>query len=194
MNTPYDSPDYHAFVRHLRTNDSDLARLIIADWLEEHGEAERAEFIRVQVEIQGRPNDVRNMLVNPDWFAFPAGSRSEFERGYAHYIECPLSWWLDHGPAVCRRHPVCKVRITRAGHMSTMRAVYTEEEASEVGPTVVGTPLDNFRRLRNSRVLETLDHTYKVEYMARLNIDALRWAEAEADRPEPASMVNSPLS
>ena len=191
MNTPYDSPDYHAFVRHLRTNDSDLARLIIADWLEEHGEAERAEFIRVQVEIQGRPNDVRNMLVNPDWFAFPAGSSGVFERGYAHYIECPLSWWLDHGPAVCRRHPVCKVRITRAGHMSTMRAVYREIDASE---TVVGTPLDRFRLLRNSRVLEKLDERYKVEYMARLNTDVLRWAEAEADRPEPASMVNSPLS
>src|SRR5687767_12335037 len=31
--------------------DDDLPRLIYADWLEEHGQVERAEFIRVQVEL-----------------------------------------------------------------------------------------------------------------------------------------------
>src|SRR5262245_41658733 len=31
--------------------DDDAPRLIFADWLEEHGDADRAEFIRVQVEL-----------------------------------------------------------------------------------------------------------------------------------------------
>ena len=31
--------------------DDDVPRLVAADWLDEHGEAERAEFIRVQVEL-----------------------------------------------------------------------------------------------------------------------------------------------
>ena len=31
--------------------DDDAPRLIFADWLDEHGEARRAEFIRVQVEL-----------------------------------------------------------------------------------------------------------------------------------------------
>jgi uncharacterized protein (TIGR02996 family) len=32
--------------------DDDLPRLVFADWLEEHGEGERAEFIRVQCELE----------------------------------------------------------------------------------------------------------------------------------------------
>src|SRR5262245_17450169 len=34
----------------LDTPDDDGLRLVYADWLEEHGDASRAEFIRVQVE------------------------------------------------------------------------------------------------------------------------------------------------
>ncbi len=33
--------------------DDDLPRLVAADWLEEHNQRERAEFIRVQVELAG---------------------------------------------------------------------------------------------------------------------------------------------
>ena len=31
--------------------DDDAPRLIYADWLDEHGQPERAEFIRVQIEL-----------------------------------------------------------------------------------------------------------------------------------------------
>lgn len=34
---------------------SDAARLVYSDWLEEHGEAERAEFIRLQIELVSHP-------------------------------------------------------------------------------------------------------------------------------------------
>lgn len=37
--------------------DDDLPRLIFADWLEENGEPERAEFIRVQCELAGMSNE-----------------------------------------------------------------------------------------------------------------------------------------
>jgi uncharacterized protein (TIGR02996 family) len=37
--------------------DDDAPRLAFADWLEEHGDPERAEFIRVQVELAGLPED-----------------------------------------------------------------------------------------------------------------------------------------
>ena len=47
--TPYDHPDYIALINELRRNPSDHVRRVIADWLEEQGESERAEFIRVQV-------------------------------------------------------------------------------------------------------------------------------------------------
>jgi uncharacterized protein (TIGR02996 family) len=44
--------DRVAFLAAIRENpDDDLPRLIFADWLDEHDEPERAEFIRVQVEL-----------------------------------------------------------------------------------------------------------------------------------------------
>ena len=44
--------DRHAFLRAIKDNpDDDTPRLVYADWLEEHGEPERAELIRVQIEL-----------------------------------------------------------------------------------------------------------------------------------------------
>jgi len=43
--------------------DDDGPRLVYADWLEEHGEQERAEFIRVQCELATvPPSDSRPSL------------------------------------------------------------------------------------------------------------------------------------
>ena len=50
--------------------DADLPRLVYADWLEERGEAERAEFIRVQVELardRGADNTRRIALWGASW-------------------------------------------------------------------------------------------------------------------------------
>jgi uncharacterized protein (TIGR02996 family) len=45
-------PDEGALLRSVIENpDDDVARLVIADWYEENGQPERAEFIRVQIEL-----------------------------------------------------------------------------------------------------------------------------------------------
>ena len=50
------SSDREAFMQAiLDAPDDDTPRLIFADWLDEHGEAERAEFIRVQCELAKHP-------------------------------------------------------------------------------------------------------------------------------------------
>ena len=36
--------------------DDDTPRLVFADWLQENGEEERAEFIRVQIEVLAPPS------------------------------------------------------------------------------------------------------------------------------------------
>jgi len=47
----YSLPKYAEFIRSIReAPDDDLPRMVCSDWLEEQGEAERAEFIRCQVE------------------------------------------------------------------------------------------------------------------------------------------------
>src|SRR5581483_6308863 len=50
--------DRAAFLRAIAEHpDDDLPRLVYADWLDEHGEPERAEFIRVQIELERMPFD-----------------------------------------------------------------------------------------------------------------------------------------
>ena len=45
-----------AFLRAILDNpDDDGVRLVYADWLEEHGQPERAEFIRVQIALASLP-------------------------------------------------------------------------------------------------------------------------------------------
>ena len=52
----YASADYIAFLAAILAEpEEDTHRLVLADWLEEKGEGERAEFIRVQCEIERTP-------------------------------------------------------------------------------------------------------------------------------------------
>lgn len=45
--------------------DDDASRLVFADWLDEHGEPERAEFIRVQCELANNPHCAINPAGSP---------------------------------------------------------------------------------------------------------------------------------
>ena len=52
----FDSPEWLALcLAVIRQPEDDLPRLMAADWLEEHGQPERAEFIRVQIELTKQP-------------------------------------------------------------------------------------------------------------------------------------------
>src|SRR5438477_13205900 len=54
-------PDHAPFLAAIRAApDDDAPRLIYADWLDEHGQPERAEFIRVQIELAKSPADGRH--------------------------------------------------------------------------------------------------------------------------------------
>jgi uncharacterized protein (TIGR02996 family) len=70
--------------------DDDAPRLIYADWLDEHGQPERAEFIRVQVELARaetpalRRREAELLASHHDAFAGPLAAphlRFKFERG-----------------------------------------------------------------------------------------------------------------
>src|SRR5208282_4785763 len=42
--------------------DDDMPRLVYADWLEENGQAERAEFTRLKIGLEGETGDKRNEM------------------------------------------------------------------------------------------------------------------------------------
>lgn len=51
MTNAYTLPEWELLLKAVAASpDDDLPRLVAADWLDEHGEAERAEFIRIQIE------------------------------------------------------------------------------------------------------------------------------------------------
>ncbi len=62
----------------------DTPRLMYADWLDEHGQSERAEFIRVQIEAE-RQRD------NPSWTQFGERAKQLLEAHEAEWIE-PFGW------------------------------------------------------------------------------------------------------
>jgi uncharacterized protein (TIGR02996 family) len=107
----------------------DLPRLVYADYLEENGERERAEFIRVQCEIAdidrkrmvkeripGGSVAVRAVAARRERELRPKGDRLywgtgpydyitgfEFRRGFVAEVTCTLSQWCGGGNRTCTR-------------------------------------------------------------------------------------------
>lgn len=117
-----------------RPHDDDV-RLIYADWLEDHGQPERAEFIRDQiadptrhaiiaangergqiacggsVELRGR-----SVLTIPPASGFPHDRRRipavRYERGFVDQIELTCADWLTHGPGLVLVLPLTSVLLS----------------------------------------------------------------------------------
>jgi uncharacterized protein (TIGR02996 family) len=66
--------------------EDDAPRLIFADWLEEHGQPERAEFIRVQCELARLPEQEHR---RKELLAREQGLLKEHEKEWT----APLSLW-----------------------------------------------------------------------------------------------------
>jgi uncharacterized protein (TIGR02996 family) len=142
MPTVYTHPDWDLLLRAVcAAPDDDLPRLVAADWLDEHGEAERAEFIRVQVERAraDRPDlkwREKGLLDNPLFGALWAAEacpnlvrltagagvrgtavsgaeRVTFRRGFPDRVSCPAADWLKFGGGVVPRQPVREVHLIR---------------------------------------------------------------------------------
>lgn len=91
--------------------DDDLPRFVYADWLEENGDPDRAEFIRVQIELaRQQQDDLRSHL--------PEGREAELlERNAARWRE-PVAGWLHIHPFQVRyrRGFVEAIELRNSGH------------------------------------------------------------------------------
>lgn len=118
----------------LANPDADLPRLVMADWLEEHGDGVYAKFIRHQIWQPVSPcrNAPLTALVQLEPFVgplvhkyatnvsgidgatvtYPNGMEFWFRRGFVDEVHYSLAAWMEHGPAVVRSHPVTLVRLT----------------------------------------------------------------------------------
>ncbi len=109
---------------------NDAARLIFADWLDDHKKGGRAEFIRLQCDLEphcarfddpeiNKKRDRMLKLLQPlrraeqDWLRQLHGPmrfnlRVNWRRGFVDSLELPVQWLIEHGEQLRQRYPTLR--------------------------------------------------------------------------------------
>jgi uncharacterized protein (TIGR02996 family) len=111
--------------------DSDAPRLVYADWLDDNGQSDRAEFIRLQVRLAGLAEDdpERDELELREWELLvrhgdvwrkelPAWARKEqhsFRRGFVGALSLTAKQFVRSGGKLLRAVPVERVHLRAVG-------------------------------------------------------------------------------
>jgi uncharacterized protein (TIGR02996 family) len=115
----------------IETPDDDAPRLVFADWLDDHGEPDRAELIRTQCAlVKIEPDDPRRPLLERreddllhsnarGWLKreVPAAARegARFRRGFVeHVVAAKVETLADRAGELLERLPITSVRFGRA--------------------------------------------------------------------------------
>jgi uncharacterized protein (TIGR02996 family) len=125
--------DELAFLRLILAHpDADGPRLVYADWLDEHGQPDRAEYIRVQCALAQMPDDAprrdvfrqRDVVLREqyraEWSGPLAGLASEwdFHRGFPDDVKIEARAFLSHAPALFAALPIRRMELRDvAGHL-----------------------------------------------------------------------------
>src|SRR5262245_58438359 len=123
--------DEQSFLDAIRAEpDDDTARLVYADWLTEHGRADRAAFIRTEIELARTPPDSgsaerrRAVLFTrraellkrhkTAWLApfAPFAKEESFVRGFVQSLELPANIFLERAEKWFALTPLTRVKIT----------------------------------------------------------------------------------
>lgn len=122
MNEPMHQEFLQAIIE---TPDDDTPRLVYADWLEEHGDQERAEYIRLQCELakldESDPRYVSLSRRSSEFYqahgkkwARPISTLAEwffFERGFVERINISAQTLLENAEAVFRSAPIHRIGL-----------------------------------------------------------------------------------
>jgi uncharacterized protein (TIGR02996 family) len=126
---PTSSREARALLADIRANpDDDTPRLVYADWLEENGDADRAQIIRLQIQRARLPEydggaatllrRERTLLKahGADWGEVPPGLgiKGELRRGFVEHITLTPQAFLDHAGAVFERLPIRSIFFSHA--------------------------------------------------------------------------------
>src|SRR5262245_31463207 len=133
-----ESAPERAFLAEVLAHPDEGPRLIFADWLEENGQTERAEFIRLQCRAGdpvGDPAEARPLVVRQlqllyrhmhAWAADLAGlvERWEFRRGFVEYASVRAAALVESGEELFRLTPLKELRIeaVQSDHLADLAA------------------------------------------------------------------------
>jgi uncharacterized protein (TIGR02996 family) len=108
----------------LAAPDDDAPRLVYADWCDEHGDPDRAAFIRAQVGLARDPNHPRRAELvqteqtlwskhRAEWTAWvpPWAEVPGFDRGFLERIRCEAADYLAGADEVRLRTPLMGLRL-----------------------------------------------------------------------------------
>src|SRR5438046_849825 len=136
-----------AFLADIREHpDDDVPRLVYADWLDENGQSDRAELIRVQIELASMPETARaeelrqrqDALLKEhaqEWLG-PLRrivAAHEYRRGFVESVALTATRFLSRGDVLFRHAP--------------LRAVELRDAAEHVGDLAASPHLANLRAL-----------------------------------------------
>src|SRR6516165_7948006 len=107
--------------------DDDIRRLVLADWLEEHGEPERAEFIRTQIELAKLPKtDKRRQVLEERETELLARNEQEwvkplrdrviswtFHRGFVAEVSVTVEAYQKYAFELVHSAPIQRMRVDR---------------------------------------------------------------------------------
>jgi uncharacterized protein (TIGR02996 family) len=110
---------------------ADAPRLVYADWLEEHGDADRAEFIRIQIEHFHAPQPhlekrSQELLATHkhEWEIPGIRGVQRFRRGFVERLETAAANFLAHAERIGASAPVVDLRLPLAlWHMDALAKV-----------------------------------------------------------------------
>ena len=162
--------------------DDDLPRLVYADWLEENGQPERGEFIRLQIARESGAATAEGFIREKvlldahgkEWLAplrapsrplFSQKSHAEFTRGFVQTVWLPVGEFARHADRLFALAPVTELRlmlddwfdVTWLGgchQLSRLKAL--EVCDSRFGPACGGEIIARHRYLTRLRVLRLI--------------------------------------
>ncbi len=138
-----------AFLRDICEHPDDEApRLVYADWLEEHGNEARAEFIRVECELEHteeysprwRQLSARQLALirahKKEWVAPFRGwtYSARFRRGFVETVSIGLKRFVTRAAELFRLAPVRTLQFTRLTELNLMRVAPATVEALAAVP------------------------------------------------------------
>ncbi|HJZ60212.1 MAG TPA: TIGR02996 domain-containing protein [Gemmataceae bacterium] len=130
-------PGYEPFLAAIcATPDDDTARLVYADWLDEHGDPDRAEFIRLQIAEPERQTDRMTALWREngaDWLSELPRLRGVewwglFRRGFVFgVIASAGKWFVEYSEIITRTVPFQYLGLNDAGQGTVSKVLAVPE-------------------------------------------------------------------
>jgi uncharacterized protein (TIGR02996 family) len=179
----------------LAAPDDDAPRLVFSDWLEDHGDLARAEFIRVQCElVRLSPRERRHcelawraetLLVEnrARWVAELPGLDGvewlEFERGFVSTVRVPdLRVLFRHDKVIAAAAPVFRVELARLDETKTPRP---ENAVLWLRILRLSDRGDSFQTRESTASL--LDGVTELEVVHLREYHDTRWLTSQSDLP-----------